>query len=134
MKRTTILATLLLPVLASGAIGESQSEARTLRLTCTYDYTIIAGGSSGETVGEVLITVSYYPDGRAAIKKQGVVFSGNVTEEEMTGEAQYSSPYAPITISESIMINRLTGAFRFVFAAKTTLIHFGNCELAKLQF
>lgn len=116
--------------LVSSTADAAENSSETIRLRCAYSYSIHSDGSRGGTSGEDLFTVKYTNDGKAKIRKQGLgaEFSGNISDEEIVGDAIYQ--VANVRMIESLVINRFTGAFQISFVAvgKSGLIHFGTCR------
>lgn len=111
------------------------AELQTIRLICTYSHTLnLEKNETKVTGGEYLVTVHQDKDGTAVIKKDDLdaEFIGEVTEEYITGKADYK--IQDINVKQSLSINRYTGFFEVSFELPNKsggLIHYGNCNIAK---
>lgn len=118
--------------LNSGFLVAAEEDIDSIRLICSYDYTINNKGERGGTSGEELFTVMPLERGLAIIRKQGLgaPFIGNISEEEIAGESTYDM--SNVKVSEALVINRFTGEFQLSFkvVGKGGLIHFGSCRAA----
>lgn len=124
------VATLLLNQLCVAA------ENAPLRLTCEYTHSISADGTSAKeqkTTGSFLVTITETGGGKVSIKLQdlGTRLTGNITAEEITGEATYG--LGSDTYKVSIRINRFSGTFEkhdLQKDGKLGIIFYGNCRAA----
>src|SRR5690554_6680634 len=99
----------------SGILVAAEEDPESIRLICTYSYTINDKGEVSGTSGEDLFTIIPLESGLAIIRKQrlGTPFIGTVSKEEIAGEATYDM--SNVKISESLVINRFTGEFQLSF-------------------
>jgi hypothetical protein len=104
----------------------------TTRLICAYSQSVDDKGKIWADSGEVLIRVLSIEGGRAILSKEGLgaEFTGKITEDEISGEAEYTIQNAKF--SETMHINRFTGAFKSTFSTQTGggLLHLGTCRAA----
>lgn len=135
MRQTYLHIALFALCMSAGTIHAAEEDNKTVRLICTYSYTIDEKGEKGGTSGENLFTVVPLKDGQVAVRKQGlgVPFLGKMSKEEITADVSYE--VSNIKLAESLVINRFTGEFQVSFGTpgKPGLIHFGSCRPATKQ-
>lgn len=116
-------------------LQQSVAASEVLKLVCVYSHTVDDRGQRVPAYGEALVTVNYVKDGHATLKKQGVgvEFSGEVSPEEIQGEARYK--IQDQLYRETISINRFTGLFSATFGVlgRGGLTSFGVCRTAAMQ-
>jgi hypothetical protein len=130
IRRSGIFVALLVIAGGTATVDAAEENDKTIRLICTYSYTIDEKGEKSGTSGEELFTVLPLRDGQVAVRKQGLgaPFSGKMSEEEIVADVNYE--ISNVKFAESLIINRFTGEFQLSFGApgKPGLIHFGKCR------
>jgi hypothetical protein len=130
IRRSGIFIALLVVAGGTVTVDAAEEDGKTIRLICTYSYTIDDKGEKSGTTGEELFTVLPLRDGQVAVRKQGLgaPFLGKMSEEEIIADVNYE--VSNVKLAESLIINRFTGEFQLSFGApgKSGLIHFGKCR------
>jgi hypothetical protein len=132
VKMSWLSMSLIALTLATDPIRAAERDDSTIRLNCTYSYSIDSKGDHSGTSGEKIFTVERLKDGLVNIHQEGPdgPYSGTIVPNEISGELTYK--LGGRVISQSIVINRYNGQFKETFHVENSkggLIHFGNCRV-----
>src|SRR3990172_328815 len=95
-------------------------KADTLSLNCEYSGTVDDDGKITGTSGEDHFTVIYDGSGKALIREDGLgtPYIGEITENEIRGEAEHPMNDTLYSHQYSLIINRYTGEMTKFFSTK----------------